>query len=173
MGPIATVARMGAAMLALGGSTALPAAEPEKIKAPGGEAVLLGEQERMHYDRFHFSGVRRAGDTLYLSGVVVFPREANQDFRAAVRAAFQNIGAQLEAAGSDFGHVVMLQTFHVWTSPFGGGSKSAQFEAFAAVKDEFVKAPYPAWTAVGVTELLPDSGAVEIQVTALVARPRG
>lgn len=143
-------------------------ADPVRIAAPGGEVVLSGEQERWFYDNLHFSPVRRAGDTLYLSGVVVYPRDGETDFPAAVRRAFENIRAQLESAGSDFGHVVMLQTFHVWESPFGGGDKSRQFEAFAAVKDEFVKAPYPAWTAVGVTELLPEQGVVEIQVTAIV-----
>jgi enamine deaminase RidA (YjgF/YER057c/UK114 family) len=35
--------------------------------------------------------------------------------------------------------------------------------AFSAVKDEFMKAPYPAWTAVGTTALIPDTGIVEIQ----------
>ena len=39
----------------------------------------------------------------------------------------------------------------------------AQFAAFSAVKDEFMKVPYPAWTAVGTTALIPDTGIVEIQ----------
>jgi enamine deaminase RidA (YjgF/YER057c/UK114 family) len=34
------------------------------------------------------------------------------------------------------------------------------------VKDEFIAAPYPAWTGVGVAELFPDGGLVEIRVVA-------
>ena len=134
--------------------------------------ILLGEQEKRHFEQLHFSAVRRAGDTLYLSGVVVYPTDANSDFAAATRSVFRNIEQQLRASGSDLAHVVALQTFHVWDSPFGGGTKNKQFETFAAVKDEFLRAPYPAWTAVGVTELLPDQGVVEIQVTAIVAESR-
>ena len=39
-------------------------------------------------------------------------------------------------------------------------------EAFMAVKDRYVKAPYPAWTAIGITELAIPGGLVEIRVTA-------
>jgi enamine deaminase RidA (YjgF/YER057c/UK114 family) len=35
-----------------------------------------------------------------------------------------------------------------------------------AVKDEFMSAPYPAWTAVGTPELFLPGALVEIQVTA-------
>ena len=34
------------------------------------------------------------------------------------------------------------------------------------VKDEFVRTPYPAWTAVGVTELARPNGLIEVKVTA-------
>jgi len=66
-------------------------------------------------------------------------------------------------AGADFDDVVMLSTFHVWQGPNFEGDRPTQFAAFSAVKDEFMKAPYPAWTAVGTTALIPDTGIVEIQ----------
>ena len=132
--------------------------------------MLAGTGERWLYDNLHFAPVRRVGNIVYLSGVVAIPKSGPHatDFKTAVRAAFTNIKQQLEASGSDLSRVDVLQTFHVWDSPLGGGAKMRQFEAFAAVKDEFLKAPYPAWTAVGVTALLPDDGVVEIQVTAHV-----
>jgi enamine deaminase RidA (YjgF/YER057c/UK114 family) len=144
--------------------------EPVRIPAPDGEVVLAGPGEQWLYDNLHFAPLRRAGKILYLSGVVAMPaNEAGKgDFKAALRAAFSTIKRQLEAGGSDLAHVDMIQTFHVWDSPLGGGNKKRQFDDFAAVKDEFLKAPYPAWTAVGVTSLLPDDGVVEIQVTAHV-----
>ena len=38
--------------------------------------------------------------------------------------------------------------------------------AIAEVRKEFMSEPYPAWTAVGTTELLPDNGLVEIEFVA-------
>lgn len=39
-------------------------------------------------------------------------------------------------------------------------------DAFIKVKDEFVSEPYPAWTAIGVTELITEGTLVEIRVIA-------
>jgi len=36
------------------------------------------------------------------------------------------------------------------------------------VKDEYVSSPYPAWTAIGVTELITEGTIVEVRV---IARP--
>jgi len=119
------------------------------------------------YDQYHYSPARRVGDTLYISGVVVGRRDGEGKdiaaFKAQVRRAFQRIQATLNAAGANFDDVVMLNTFHVWQGPNFEGDRAAQFAAFSAVKDEFMKAPYPAWTAVGTTALIPDTGIVEIQ----------
>lgn len=160
---------MGAfGLVAAGIAAATTAQTATRIPSPEGEVVLAGPGERWLYDNLHFAPARRVGNVIYLSGVVAIPKGGPRpvDFKAAVRAAFVNIKQQLEASGSDLSRVDMLQTFHVWDSPLGGGAKMRQFEAFAAVKDEYLKAPYPAWTAVGVTALLPDDGVVEIQVTA-------
>ena len=45
-----------------------------------------------------------------------------------------------------------------------------QFQTFVfmKVKDEFVRTPYPAWTAVGVTELARPNALIEVKVTARV-----
>ena len=37
---------------------------------------------------------------------------------------------------------------------------------FVKVKDEYVTAPYPAWTAIGVTELITEGTLIEIRVIA-------
>ena len=138
------------------------------IPSPGGEVVIATAAEKATaYDQFHYAPSRRVGDTLYISGVVAGRREGEgkdvSAFKAQVRRAFQRIQATLDAAGASFADVVMLNTFHVWQGTNFDGDKRAQFEAFSAVKDEFMKAPYPAWTAVGTTALIPDNGIVEIQ----------
>jgi enamine deaminase RidA (YjgF/YER057c/UK114 family) len=138
------------------------------IPSSGGEVVIATAAEKATaYDQFHYAPSRRVGDTLYISGVVAGRREGEgkdvSAFEAQVRRAFQRIQATLDAAGASFADVVMLNTFHVWQGTNSDGDKRAQFEAFSAVKDEFMKAPYPAWTAVGTTALIPDNGIVEIQ----------
>ena len=142
--------------------------KPLRIPSSGGEVVIATAAEKAGaYDQFHFAPARRVGDMLYISGVVAGRREGEGKdaaaFKAQVRRAFQRIQATLEAAGASFDDVAMLNTFHVWQTPNFEGDKRAQFEAFSAVKDEFMKPPYPAWTAVGATALIPDNGIVEIQ----------
>ncbi|MGZ6009695.1 MAG: RidA family protein [Rhizomicrobium sp.] len=148
------------------------ATTPNKIPAPGGEVVLATEGDQKLYDRFHFSSARHAGDTLYISGVIAgrMKGEGNDvtAFKEQVRRAFGQIRTTLQAAGADFADVVMINTFHVFNSPNFAGTTGEQFAAFGAVKDEFMPPPHPAWTAVGTTGLLSDTGIVEIQMIAHV-----
>jgi enamine deaminase RidA (YjgF/YER057c/UK114 family) len=142
--------------------------KPIRIPSSGGEVVIATTAEKTTaYDQYHYSPSRRVGDTLYISGVVVGRRDGEGKdaaaFKAQVRRAFQRIQATLNAAGASFDDVVMLNTFHVWQGPNFEGDRPAQFAAFSAVKDEFMKPPYPAWTAIGTTSLIPDNGIVEIQ----------
>ncbi len=60
----------------------------------------------------------------------------------------------------------MINSFHVWSGPNFSGTRDEQFEVFGSVKDEFMRAPYPARTAIGTTGLLADHGIVEIQMIA-------
>jgi enamine deaminase RidA (YjgF/YER057c/UK114 family) len=66
--------------------------------------------------------------------------------------------ATLRVAGLAFEHVVEMTTCHV-------GLRS-HLNAFIKVKDEFVSEPYPAWTAIGVTELITEGALVEIRAIA-------
>ena len=138
------------------------------IPSSGGEVLIATAAEKaVAYDQYHYSPARRVGDTLYISGVIVGRRDGEGKdiaaFKAQVRRAFQGIQATLEAAGANYDDVVMLNSFHVWQGPNFEGDRPAQFAAFSAVKDEYMKAAYPAWTAVGTTALIPETGIVEIQ----------
>ena len=64
----------------------------------------------------------------------------------------------------------MINSFHVWQGPNFNGTRDQQFAAFEEVIGEFMKAPYPAWTAVGTTGLLGDGGIVEVQLIARVRK---
>jgi enamine deaminase RidA (YjgF/YER057c/UK114 family) len=163
------------AMSLVAAGIAAQAAEPAyplRVPAPGGEVILLDKESKYHHDEWRFAGVRRLGDTLYVSGVIVNRRpDEGTDvaaFKTQTRRALERLRQQLVAAGSDFQHVVMINSFHVWQGPNFSGSRDEQFRAFEDVIDEFIKPPYPAWTAVGTTGLLSDGGVVEVQLIAKV-----
>jgi enamine deaminase RidA (YjgF/YER057c/UK114 family) len=145
---------------------------PLKLPAPGGEVVLPDDDARQSHDEMRYAAVRRVGDMVYLSGVIVNrrPGEGNDvaAFKLQTRRALERLRRNLEAAGSDFQHVVMINSFHVWKGPNFNGTRDEQFAAFEAVIGEFMKGPYPAWTAVGTTGLLSDGGIVEVQLIAKV-----
>jgi enamine deaminase RidA (YjgF/YER057c/UK114 family) len=115
------------------------------------------------YNEWGFSGVVRSGDTLYLSGVVAGLRDGEHDPEAAFDRAFAHIGKALKLAGADWSDVVEMTTYHT--------DIGAQMTVFRKVKDRYVRAPFPAWTAVGVTRLVPPNGVAEIKVIARV-KPR-
>jgi enamine deaminase RidA (YjgF/YER057c/UK114 family) len=160
-----------AALLA---ASAADAAEtyPIKLPAPGGEVVLPDEGAKWAHDNMRYSAARRVGDMIYLSGVIVY-RGAGEGndvaaFKLQAQRALERLRRNLEAAGSDFQHVVMINSFHVWTGPDFSGTRDEQFNAFESVIGEFMKGPYPAWTAVGTTGLLGKGGIVEVQLIASV-----
>jgi enamine deaminase RidA (YjgF/YER057c/UK114 family) len=146
------------------------ASQPLRIPASGGEVILATEADQKTYERVHFAAARRAGDTIYVSGVIVGRASSDgndvEAFKEQARRAFRRIGETLEAAGASFADVAMINSFHVFDTPHFAGSRDDHFAALSAVKDEFMPPPHPAWTAVGTTALLWDRGIVEIQMIA-------
>ncbi len=151
-------------------SACAAAAQVERIPSSGGEVVLPTPMDRRAYDSWKFAAARRVGDTLYISGVIAAAPPGKtidaEGFKTQLRGAFRRIEATLKAAGADWADVGMINSFHVWNSPHFSGDRDAHFRAFSEVKDEFMKPPHPAWTAVGTTGLLADTGLVEIQMIA-------
>jgi enamine deaminase RidA (YjgF/YER057c/UK114 family) len=145
---------------------------PLKLPAPGGEVILPTKGAKENHDEWRFAAVRRVDDTLYVSGVIVYRGDGEGNdvaaFKLQVRRALERLKSNLEASGSDFQHVVMINSFHVWQSPHFNGTRDQHFQAFEDVIGEFMKSPYPAWTAVGTTGLLADNGIVEVQLIAKV-----
>jgi enamine deaminase RidA (YjgF/YER057c/UK114 family) len=83
------------------------------------------------------------------------PADPKEQFKLA----FENVGLVLAAAGADFDDIVEITTFHVGMQ---------HLAVFSAVKADFIKQPYPAWTAIGVSELAIPGALVEIRITARV-----
>ena len=149
---------------------------PKLVPSPGGEVVIHSEGGQRNYDAYKFAPARRAGDVLYISGVIAGPRGTEGRDTAAfteqVKRSFRSIEQMLKAEGLTFADVAMINTFHVWNGPGFRGTRDEQFAAFAKAKDQFMSAPHPAWTAVGTTGLLADDGVVEIQMIAYAPRKK-
>ena len=109
---------------------------------------------------WHFAPVLDTGSFVFLSGVTgVRPDlSISEDPETQFRDAFEFVAMHLDAAGLDFGHVAEMTTYHV--------GLRKHLKTFVKVKDEFFKASFPAWTAVGVTELISEGSLLEIRVIA-------
>lgn len=140
---------------------AAPAAAGERQKA---RVLMPDEPQALKIQQdWGFADAVVAGDTVYLSGIVVGLRPGETDLRLAYDRAFQRIGAILQRAGASWDDVVDITSFHT--------DLTSQMPAIVEVKNRYVKAPPPAWTAIGVSRLIPDRGITEIKIVARL--PRG
>jgi enamine deaminase RidA (YjgF/YER057c/UK114 family) len=116
------------------------------------------------YAAHGYSAAVLSDNLLFVSGQVGVRTDGSPepDFEAQVRLAFANLEATLQAAGCGFDDIVDVTTF--FTDP------EKQVETAMVVKrDIFNSAPYPTWTAIGVTWL---SGFdFEIKATARIPSP--
>ena len=113
---------------------------PRDVVFPPGRQAL--------YEKNRYSPAIRSNGFLFVSGQVGSREDGSPepDFEAQLRLAFANLQATLRAAGCSLDDIVDVTTFH--TDP------ERQFDTVLAVKDDmFPQAPYPSWTALGVTWL--------------------
>ena len=149
-----------AAAAATQGATPLT---PPHARQPEHVVVPSRPEDRKFFNEWGFAEAVIDGDRVWLSGVVAGLRqgETMADAEAAYDRAFKMLDDVLKRSGSDFDGVVDITTFHT--------DLPAQFDGFRKVKDRYIRAPFPAWTAIDVDRLVPDNGLVEIK---LVARRR-
>ncbi|MDZ4310725.1 MAG: RidA family protein [Cypionkella sp.] len=108
------------------------------------EAIFPANRHSL-YAQHRYSAAIRSGDLLFVSGQVGSRADGSPepDFEQQVALAFDNLKAVLRAGGCGLQDVT---TFH--TDP------ANQFETIMAVRERVIgDAPYPNWTAVGVTWL--------------------
>jgi len=113
------------------------------------------------YDGYHFAPAVIDGNQVRCSGVIGMDLATGAcpaDPAAQFTQAFDNLKVVLDEAGVSFADVTEMTTFHV--------GLQEHVETFLGVKDNYVKEPYPAWTAIGTTELVIPGAIVEIRVTA-------
>ena len=145
-------------------------AYPVRLPSAGGEVIIPSRGGQYAHDTVGYAPARRAGDTLYVSGAIVFRGEGEGTdvaaFEAQVRRTLTSLNRTLEAAGATMNDVALINSFHVWEGPDFAGTRMEQIEVISRVWREFSDGPRPAWTAVGTTGLLGTGGIVEIQLTA-------
>ena len=113
------------------------------------------------YETMQFSQAVRVDNTMWVSGQVGMDETgaAGDGIESQARLAFQNLERILAAAGASLADVVELVTYH---------TSMADIRGFAKVKSEFILKDYPAWTAIGVTELVLPQLLVEIKATVVI-----
>lgn len=122
--------------------------------------VIVPEDRKATYEAMKFAPATRAGDMVYLSGIVAAFQEGEDgsDKESCINRAFESIDAILKEAGAGWDDIVDITTYHIDMMDHVG--------AFVRVKDKWINAPYPSWTAIGVTRLFPERSLVEIKITA-------
>ena len=126
------------------------------------ERIIPASQQAM-YDNFHFAPGVKTGNLLLMSGQVGSDASGKcpEDFTEQFRLAFQHIEAILTEAGGDLSNIVELTSYHI--------GMREHLREFIAVKDEMISEPYPAWTAIGCTELAMPGAVVEIRAQAVLS----
>ncbi|MCP4752159.1 MAG: RidA family protein [Proteobacteria bacterium] len=122
--------------------------------------TVVTESGKFAYDRFHFAQATVSNGLLLCSGVIGTgaDRKIPSDIKEEFRNAWQSISQVLKEAGLGLEDIVECTTYHV--------GLQAHMADFMAVRDEFLKEPWPAWTAIGITELAAPGAHVEIRVIA-------
>lgn len=108
-----------------------------------------------NYEQFHFAPAYRVGDTVYVSGVIGSGSTPQEQFANL----FESLSSVLEAAGSSLDNVVEMTSFHIKMSETLG--------TFMQARDTALSEPWPAWTAIGCSELALPKGLAEVKVVAV------
>ena len=123
---------------------------------------IIPASMQAQYDNFHFAPAVRVGDMLTVSGQIGIGADGScpDDPEEQFRLAFGGLAEIVTEAGGNMSNVVEITTYHTDMSLLG---------TFMKIKDEFMAEPYPAWTAIGCTELAMPGALVEIRAQAHMA----
>jgi enamine deaminase RidA (YjgF/YER057c/UK114 family) len=134
---------------------------PDRENPSSKREALIPSAWKPFYEETGVPAAVESGRTLYVTGHTgesadgVYPA----DVEAQVRGTFRNIELTLAEAGLGWHDVVAMNSYHVGFHD--------QVPALLAVAAEFLAKPFPAWTAVGVTELIDPAAVIEISCVAV------
>jgi enamine deaminase RidA (YjgF/YER057c/UK114 family) len=114
------------------------------------------------YEQTHIPAALRVGDTVRVTGHTGETADGvfSTDAESQIRQTFRNIAITLAEAGASWSDVVEINSYHV--------GLQSQADATLSIAAEFLEDPYPAWTAVGVTELILPEALIEISCVAVL-----
>ncbi len=148
----------------------------ERVIERDGRSVTFTEDvpsEHTGYDSpWHYAHAIRAGDFVYISGVIIGARHdedlpiSNERFREETELVFEIIERYLATADASLKDVVKINTFHVLDGKATELTIDQQALVIARARDRYGVEPHPAWTAVGTTGLFSPRGIVEIEMVA-------
>ncbi|GLQ21884.1 Rid family hydrolase [Algimonas porphyrae] len=157
-GSVKTGFRLGLVMAAMTLS-ACAATMTTKVAPEPLRATLVPDRLAGTYEALQYAPATRAGDMLYLSGVVATVAEGETTIQPAINRMFDEIEMILAEAGADWSDVVDVTSYTT--------DLDAQLGALWAIKSERVSAPYPSWTVIGTNGLYGgDAAIIETKVTA-------
>ena len=88
------------------------------------------------------------------------PKDRSADMETQIRQTMDKLGILLKAAGASFANVVMIRTYWLHLQ--------RDLEIYRKVRRDYLIEPYPASTAVGVTELATPDLELEIEAVAVL-----
>ena len=109
---------------------------------------------------WHMSPALAANGSLFFTGFTGVRADGSiaDDPAEQVQEVFAKIALVLREAGTDFGAVVEMTSYHVGLQD--------HLSVFRSIRDSFVVAPYPAWTAIEVSGFVTKGAVVEVRVIA-------
>ncbi len=112
------------------------------------------------FDLFQYSPAVTAGGLVFIAGQIGLRPDGTipETPKEQIQMAFERIGAILESLGLDFTNLVEMVSYHV--------NVGDQLADFRAVKEQFIKSDFPAWTILGIAALARPELVIEIKVVA-------
>lgn len=131
------------------------------IKKNSRQTLINPKGTEFIYDTLKFSQAVRVDNTVWVSGQVGMDEKGavGETIEDQARMAFQNLKSVLAESNASMDDIVELVTYH---------TNMKDMKIFGKVKSEFITENYPAWTAVGVTELVLPQLMLEIRAVAVV-----
>ena len=124
--------------------------------------AIITPQWRDFYEATGIPAAVRVGRSVRLTGHTGTRADGSfsADLTEQSRQTFENIADTLAAAGCTWADVEEITAYHV--------GLQAQGDLVLEVAGRFMSKPYPAWSAVGVTELYEPDAVVEIRLIATI-----
>lgn len=122
--------------------------------------AIVPKELKSYYDDWRMSPGHLSGEHVFLTGFTGADAHGNlpHDPEAQMRNAFEKVGFVLREANLGFEALVEMTTYHV-------GLRD-HLELFKSIRAEFVKEPYPAWTAIEVAGFVREEAVIEIRAIA-------